>query len=147
MKSWLKVVAVILLVYVHLAGLLMEAPRLNILNETVRALYFHVPMWFGMVLLYLVSMIYSIVYLVKSEQKNDFYSVEFANVGTVFGILGMITGMLWANYTWGTPWHGDPKQKGAAIALLVYFAYFVLRGSLKNEEQRARLSAIYNIFD
>jgi heme exporter protein C len=146
MKSWLKVVAVILLVYVHLAGLLMEAPRLNILNETVRALYFHVPMWFGMVLLYLVSMIYSIVYLVKSEQKNDFYSVEFANVGTVFGILGMITGMLWANYTWGTPWHGDPKQKGAAIALLVYFAYFVLRGSLKNEEQRARLSAIYNIF-
>ena len=146
MKGWVKIIAVALIVYVHIAGMLMEAPRLDILNETVRALYFHVPMWFGMVLLYLVSMIYSIVYLAKSEQKNDFYSVEFANVGTVFGILGMITGMLWANYTWGTPWHGDPKQKGAAIALLIYFAYFVLRGSLSNHEQRARLSAIYNIF-
>jgi heme exporter protein C len=54
--------------------------------------------------------------------------------------------MIWANYTWGAPWHGDPKQIGAAIALLVYFAYFVLRGSFDNQEQRARLSSIYNIF-
>jgi heme exporter protein C len=54
--------------------------------------------------------------------------------------------MIWANYTWGSPWHGDPKQNGAAIALLVYLAYFVLRGSIENEDQRARLSAVYNIF-
>lgn len=146
MKSWLKILAVILLLYVHLAGMLMDAPRLNILNETVRALYFHVPMWFGMVLLYLLSVYYAIRNLRTPLREYDVKSVEFANVGTAFGILGMITGMLWANYTWGSPWHGDPKQKGAAIALLVYFAYFVLRGSLDNEEQRARLSSIYNIF-
>src|SRR5688572_3911877 len=144
--SWWKILAVILIGYVHIAGLLMEAPRLNILNETVRALYFHVPMWFGMVLLYLLSVFYAIKYLRNPFHHDDVKSVEFANVGTAFGILGMITGMLWANYTWGSPWHGDPKQKGAAIALLVYFAYFVLRGSLDNHEQRARLSSIYNIF-
>jgi heme exporter protein C len=144
--SWWKILAIVLLVYVHIAGLLLEAPRLNILNETVRALYFHVPMWFGMVLLYLLSVYYAIRYLRNPLHHDDTKSVEFANVGTAFGILGMITGMLWANYTWGSPWHGDPKQKGAAIALLVYFAYFVLRGSLGNEEQRARLSSIYNIF-
>jgi heme exporter protein C len=54
--------------------------------------------------------------------------------------------MLWANYTWGSPWHGDPKQIGAAISLLVYLAYFVLRSSVENEEQRGRLAAVYNIF-
>jgi heme exporter protein C len=146
MKSWLKITAVVLLVYVHTAGLLMDVPRLNILNETVRALYFHVPMWFGMVLLYLYSVYYAIKYLRNPIHGYDVKSVEYANVGTAFGILGMITGMLWANYTWGSPWHGDPKQNGAAIALLVYLAYFVLRASLENEEQRARLSAVYNIF-
>lgn len=146
MKSWLKVIAVVLLVYVHVAGLLMEVPRLNILNETIRALYFHVPMWFGMVLLYGYSVYYSIKYLRNPISGYDVKSVEYANVGTAFGILGMVTGMLWANYTWGSPWHGDPKQNGAAIALLVYLAYFVLRASLENEEQRARLSAVYNIF-
>jgi heme exporter protein C len=144
--GWWKILAVVLLVYVHLGGLLFEAPRLNILNETVRALYFHVPMWFGMVLLYLISVYYAIKYLRNPLHEYDVKSVEYANVGTAFGILGMITGMLWANYTWGSPWHGDPKQKGAAIALLVYLAYFVLRGSLDNEEQRARLSSVYNIF-
>lgn len=146
MKTWLKITAVLLVVYVHVGGLLFEVPRLNILNETVRALYFHVPMWFGMVLLFLVSVFYSILYLRKPSRALDIKSMEYANVGLTFGILGMITGMLWANFTWGTPWHGDPKQNGAAIALLVYLAYFILRGSIQNEEQKARLSAVYNVF-
>lgn len=146
MKNLYKYLAVALLVYIHLGGLLLEAPRLNILNETVRALYFHVPMWFGMVLLYSISVYYAIKFLRNPLSDFDLKSVEYANVGTSFGILGILTGMLWANYTWGSPWHGDPKQNGAAIALLVYLAYFVLRGSVDNEEQRARLSAVYNIF-
>jgi len=146
MKNLYKYFAVAILMFVHLGGLLLEAPRLNILNETVRALYFHVPMWFGMVLLYSVSVYYAIKFLRNPLSDFDIKSVEYANVGTVFGILGILTGMLWANYTWGSPWHGDPKQNGAAIALLVYLAYFVLRGSVDNEEQKARLSAVYNIF-
>lgn len=146
MKTWLKILAVVLMIYVHLAGMLGSVPRLDILNETVRALYFHVPMWFGMVFLFTLSVYQAVLYLRKPSAETDRKSVEYANVGLIFGILGMITGMLWANYTWGSPWHGDPKQNGAAIALLVYLAYFVLRGSLENHEQRARLSAVYNIF-
>lgn len=146
MKNLYKYIAVAILIFVHLGGLLLDAPRLNILNETVRALYFHVPMWFGMVLLYSISVYYAIKFLRNPLSDFDIKSVEYANVGTTFGILGILTGMLWANYTWGSPWHGDPKQNGAAIALLVYLAYFVLRGSVDNEEQKARLSAVYNIF-
>lgn len=146
MKIWLKITAVILLLYVHLSGILSDVPRLDILNETIRALYFHVPMWFGMVFLFSVSVYYAIRYLRNPLPAYDHKVSEYANVGMAFGILGILTGMLWANYTWGSPWHGDPKQNGAAIALLVYLAYFVLRGSIDNQEQRARLSAVYNIF-
>ena len=146
MKTWVKILAICLLLYVHIGGLLLDVPRLNILNETIRALYFHVPMWFGMVLLFGTSVYYAVRYLRNPSSNFDIRSVEYANVGLVFGILGMITGMLWANYTWGSPWHGDPKQNGAAIALLVYLAYFILRSSIQNEEQKARLSAVYNIF-
>jgi heme exporter protein C len=146
MKRWLKILAVVLLLYVHTAGLLFDVPRLNILNETIRALYFHVPMWFSMVLLFLISLYYAIRYLNKPSADLDRKMSAYANVGFTFGFLGMITGMVWANYTWGRPWHGDPKQIGAAISLLVYLAYFVLRASVDNHEQRARLSAVYNIF-
>jgi heme exporter protein C len=145
-KSWLKITAVLLLVYVHTAGLLADVPRLDILNETIRALYFHVPMWFGMVLLFSISVYHAVRYLRNPTLETDSRSVEFANAGLMFGILGTLTGMIWANYTWGSFWHGDPKQTGAAIALLVYLAYFVLRGSVENNEQKARLSAVYNIF-
>ena len=146
MKNWLKIAAFLLLIFVHIGGLIFEVPRMPILNETIRSLYFHVPMWFGMTLFYILSIYYAIRYLKQPLQNFDVRSVEFANVGTAYGILGLLTGMVWANYTWGTPWHGDSKQNGAALTLLVYAAYFVLRGSLKNEEQKARLSAVYNIF-
>ena len=145
-RSWWKIVGALLVVYTLIGGFLFNVPRLNIVNETVRALYFHVPMWFGMVVMFLVSTIYAVRYLKTPSIINDTYSGSFAKVGLVFGLMGIVTGMIWANYTWGSPWHGDPKQNGAAIALLVYFAYFVLRGSVNNHEQKARLSAAYNIF-
>ena len=145
-KTWWKILCVVLLGYTLIGGLLMNVPRLAILNESIRALYFHVPMWFGMTLMFTVSTVYAIRYLRKPDRDLDIISFEFANTGLVFGILGILTGMIWANYTWGSPWSGDPKQNGAAVACLIYLAYFVLRGSLDNAEQRGRLSAVYNIF-
>lgn len=145
-ENWYKAIAIVILFYVHFAGIMFEVPRQFILNETIRALYFHVPMWFGMMFLTTVSVVFAILYLAKPSIERDHKSVEFANVGLVFGCLGLVTGMLWATYTWGVPWHNDPKQIYSAISLLIYLAYFVLRASLSNEEQRGRLSAVYNIF-
>ncbi|MEX2363326.1 MAG: ABC transporter permease, partial [Balneolaceae bacterium] len=34
----------------------------------------------------------------------------------------------------------------AALALMIYVAYFVLRSAFDDEEKRAKLSAVYNIF-
>ena len=129
-----------------IGGFLFEVPRLHILNESIRNTHFHVPMWFAMIILMTVSVIYSIKYLSSNEIKHDFYAVEFANAGILFGILGLITGMIWAKYTWGEAWSGDAKQNNTAIALLIYLAYLVLRNSLNDQGQRARISSIYNIF-
>lgn len=145
-KRWWKIFTAILLIYVVYAGLLFDVPRLVILNETIRVLHFHVPMWFGMILILLASVVYAVKYLLNPSAKNDIYSVELANIGVLFGVLGIVTGMIWANYTWGEPWSNDPKQNASAIGLLIYFAYFVLRGSIEDETTKARISAIYNIF-
>lgn len=116
------------------------------LYHSIRNLFFHVPMWFGMMILFTTSTIYAILYLMKPQSKYDIYSVEYARTGLVFGVLGIITGAIWANFQWGAPWSSDPKQNGAAIALLIYFAYFVLRGSLTDDEKKARIGGVYNIF-
>lgn len=132
--------------YTVIAGLLLRAPRLPILNETVRNLHFHVPMWFGMIILFGFSVAYAIKYLSSKNLEYDILSKELAETGVLFGILGIVTGMIWANFTWGEPWSNDPKQNASAVALLIYFALIILRGSLNDDHQRARISAVYNVF-
>jgi heme exporter protein C len=116
------------------------------MGESIRNYFFHVPMWFGMMVLLTTSFVYSIKYLRNPTAVNDYNAEEFARTGTVFGFLGIVTGAIWANYQWGAPWSSDPKQNGAAIALLTYLAYFILRGSMIDEEKKARIGAVYNIF-
>src|SRR5690606_10379339 len=118
-----------------IGGLLFTVPRLPILNETIRVLHFHVPMWFGMLFLFLASVVQAVRYLANGNASHDIMSSQLAIVGVIFGVLGMVTGMFWATFTWGEPWSSDPKQNASAIGLLIYFAYFILRGSLQDEQQ------------
>lgn len=122
-------------------------PFLNVLEETIRNLYFHVPMWFGMMGLLGISVFFSIQHL-RQPTKGiyDIKARSFATAGVVFGLLGVSTGALWAWYTWGAPWSFDVKQNSSAVALLIYLAYFVLRSSFDDTDKRARVAAIYNIF-
>jgi len=145
-KSWWKILAVCLLVYTFTAGFLIPVPEIGILDQSIRNLFFHVPMWFGQIILLTVSLIYSIKYLRKPDLKSDIYAVAFARTGIVMGMLGLATGAIWANYTWGAPWSSDPKQNAAAVALLIYLAYLVLRNSIPDIDKRARIGAVYNIF-
>ena len=145
-KNWWKIVSVVFVLFAINAGFLIPVPVLPILHETIRNLFFHVCMWFAMIIILLVSLIYSVKYLSKQNQEFDIVASEAANVGLFMGVLGITTGMLWAKYTWGDWWVNDPKLNGAAITLLIYLAYFVLRGSIEDEEKRAKVSAVYNIF-
>ena len=143
---WWKVLVVTTIIYTLIAGLMFGVPRLPILHETIRNLYFHVPMWMAMLTVFVISVFYSIRYLATEKEKYDLIAVECVNTGMIFYALGLLTGMVWAKYTWGAFWSGDPKQNSAAIAFLLYCAYLVLRNSIDEEQKRAKISAIYNIF-
>lgn len=145
-QSWWKFLSFVLLSYTLIAGFLGGVPEKPILNESIRNLYFHVAMWFSMMIFFIVSLVYSIRYLRSGKPIHDIYALEFANAGIVFGMLGLITGAVWAKYTWGDYWSNDPKQLGAAIAILIYLAYLVLRNSMTDLDKRARIAAVYNIF-
>ncbi|GAB5538611.1 MAG: hypothetical protein Salg2KO_07140 [Salibacteraceae bacterium] len=129
-----------------IAGFLVDVPRLDILNETIRNLFFHVTSWFAMVFLFIASFFYSIRYLRSGLDRDDRLAKLFAQTGMVFGVAGLVTGMLWAKYTWGAFWVPDPKLNGAAISLLAYLAYAVLRNSLTDPIMKGKVSAVYNIF-
>jgi len=121
-------------------------PFRNILGETIRNTYYHVPLWMAMFIILTAGMVMSVRYLWKANPDDDRKAMALTNVGLLLGILGLITGAIWAKYTWGKFWSWDVKQNMTAIALLIYGAYFVLRGSFEDPEKKSKVSAVYNIF-
>ena len=140
-----KTLCIILLAYTVSAGILFDVPGLPILNETIRVLYFHVPMWFTMIFLLFLSSINAYKFISSGDLYYDLKSYNYAKIGVFFGVLGIISGMIWAKYTWGTFWTNDPKLNGSAVGLLIYFSYFVLRNSVEDESKKGKISSVYNI--
>lgn len=121
-------------------------PFRNILGETIRNTYFHVSLWLAMMIIFIAAVVYSIRHLRTLSLDYDYWASSLTAVGLLLGGLGLFTGGIWAQYTWGTFWSWDIKQFTTLIALLIYLAYFVLRRAFPDEAQRARISAVYNIF-
>lgn len=145
-KLWWKILSGILLLYSVIVGFMISVPDLHPIHQSIRNLFFHVPMWFTMFTLFVISFIYSLRYLRGFRLKHDLVAAEAANTGIFFGVLGLITGMIWAKFTWGTFWTLDPQLNGAGVSMLIYLAYAILRNSLDEEQKRAKVAAVYNIF-
>jgi heme exporter protein C len=145
LRNFWKPLSILLLVYAIVAGFSISIPDTNI-GDTLRNVFYHVGMWFALLALMTSSFIHSIRYLSKGQMIDDSKANEGVLVGLFFGILGIITGMIWATFTWGVPWTNDPHLNGAAVSLLVYFAYQVLRSAVPDAEKKARVAAVYNIF-
>jgi heme exporter protein C len=143
---WWKILSILILLYVIIIGLTGDVPDLENLHQTIRNLYFHVCMWFVMITLLSVSFVNSLLYLSGNKSINDIRATEGVNVGLLFGVLGIITGMIWAKYSWTHWWMNDPKLNGAAVGILIYLAYTILRNSIEDTDKKARISAVYNVF-
>ncbi len=155
---------VLLLLYGLIYGLTASLPELPLLQQSSRSVFYHVPMWFSMVVLMGISVVYSIRHLRAIDpdspkpalaRRYDAGAVSAAQVGIMFNALGLLTGMVWSRVSWGenTPssafsawWVWDPIQVCALIAFLIYLAYFLLRSSFTDGETKGRVAAVYNIF-
>ncbi len=117
-----------------------------ILEETIRNTYYHVPLWFAMMIVLLYAAFKSYRYLRTKNSKDDSYANSATAVGLILGLFGLATGAIWAKFTWGEYWSGDVKQNMTAIFLLIYGAYFVLRSAIDDDQRSATLAGAYNIF-
>lgn len=143
---WWKLAGLALVLYSVIAGQLITVPALSVIHETIRNLFYHVCMWFAMFTMFGTSLVYSIRYLSGFKPQHDIMASESVYNGLFFGTMGLTTGMIWAKFTWGDFWTNDPQLNGAAVSMMAYLAYAVLRSSIDEKSMRARISAVYNIF-
>ncbi len=121
-------------------------PYRNKLHETIRNTFFHIAIWFAMFILLIIALVYSIRYLSSKDLAYDYRAAAFTNVSIFFGIIGLASGAVWAKFTWGAFWTADVKLNMAAISVLIYAAYWMLRSSIRDVDAKARVAAAYNIF-
>jgi heme exporter protein C len=112
--------------------------------------YFHVPSAYAMYVGFTISAVSSAVYLAKHDERWDAFAVAGAEVGSLFCVIVLVTGPLWARKAWGTFWTWDPRLTTTLLAGMVFFAYLVLRsfGSVGEVEKRfAAGLAVFGLLD
>jgi heme exporter protein C len=115
-------------------------------SDTARIMFFHVPIAELSSIAFFASMVYAIHYLRRREWVADLKSVCAAEMGLVLAALATLTGSVFAASNWNSFWNWDPRETSIVVLLMIYGAYFGLRASIDDEERRATLAAVYNIF-
>ena len=85
--------------------------------------------------------------LVTRNERYDLESYTGIHQGTIFGVLTLVTGSIWAKASWGVWWTWSSNQLVLFLVLfLFYCAYFMLRFSIEPGARRERISAVYALF-
>jgi heme exporter protein C len=139
--------ATLALVTTALALVFFVAPNDADQGFSQRIFYFHVSIAFTAYLCFALAAWKALVHLWKRDPAADLESYVAVHQGVIFGVLVLVTGSIWAKYSWGHWWLWSENQLVLFLVLfLFYAAYFMLRFSIDPGPQRANLSAVYALF-
>jgi heme exporter protein C len=114
-------------------------------GDVQRIMYVHVPSAWLAYGAFFVTLIGSVLYLVRRDLRFDRIAAASAEIGLLFTGLAILTGAIWGKATWGKWWDWDPRLTTTAILFVIYAGYLLLRQSLVDRQRRARLAAVFGI--
>jgi len=131
------------------AALLYAKPATNLAGTeqiAQRIFYLHIGSVVGAFIAFLLSLIGSIVYLIKRDLDWDRVTQASVEIGIILGASTTLAGAIWSKPTWNTYWTWDPRITTTTMTLLLYIAYLLFRNGIDNRQTRARFSSIYALF-
>jgi heme exporter protein C len=126
-RLFLPLTLVVAAMFAYAPIMIANAPIESTMFLVQKIFYFHVPSWFVMFSGAFLCAGASVRYLAKGSRSADHYAVAGAELAVVFGLMGLITGPLWARKAWGVWWEWDVKLTLALIVWLTFVAYLLLR--------------------
>ena len=111
--------------------------------SAARIIAFHLPMAWLCTLWFIVSAVYAVRYLRSRRLEDDVASAGAAGIGLLCCVLATASGSVFAHTQWGSWWNWDPRETSIFYLLLIYGAYFALRGSVEDVGRRATFSGVY----
>ena len=107
--------------------------------------YFHVPSAYAMYLSGVVCLVASAAYLLKLTDRWNALAQAGAECATVFGLMVLTSGPLWAKKAWGVYWVWDPRLTTSLLSVLVYVAVVVLRTFAGTGEAEKKFAAALGV--
>lgn len=115
------------------------------MGETVRLMYVHVPAAWWAMGTYVIMAVAALGTLVWRHPLADVTMKAAALVGAAFTFLGLVTGMLWGQPTWGTFWVWDGRLTSFLILFLVYLGLIAVWRTSEDPGRAARLVAVLTL--
>ena len=111
-----------------------------------RIFYLHVPIALTSYVFLLLGAFFAARYLLRRDPLDDLRSYVAIHQGVILGTLVLISGPIWAKVSWGVWWDWSDRQLNVFLVLFLYYcAYFMLRFSVDEGEQRMSYSAVYTL--
>ncbi|MDG2260803.1 MAG: cytochrome c biogenesis protein CcsA [Actinomycetota bacterium] len=135
------------LIVVLVTGLITSPKDAN-QGEAVRLLYVHVPMIWIAYGSFIITAVYSGLFVAKAASRPDLgrhldrVAGSAAEVGVVFTGLTLVSGALWGRITWGVYWQWDARLTTTVLMFVTYLGYLALRKLPADPYVRSRRAAI-----
>ncbi|HVL48648.1 MAG TPA: cytochrome c biogenesis protein CcsA [Candidatus Thermoplasmatota archaeon] len=146
-RTVLVAVAVVAML-AHVVLALVVAPQAKgfVAPVTQRIFYFHVPSaWIGY-LAFAVTAFASARFLHAPAARWDHLARSSAEVGTVFSVVALVTGLAWSRLEFaGYDPFTDAKVITLVVLILAYLAYLSLRAGVADDDRRGRLAAVFGL--
>ena len=103
------------------------APYESTMGLVQKIFYYHAPSWFVMFTAVFICGIASLMYLFKRRPQLDRIAASAGELAVVFGLLGLVTGPLWARKAWGVWWQWDARLTMALLVEMIFVGYLIVR--------------------
>lgn len=104
----------------------LETPIESELGTAQKIFYFHLPMAWGLMLFALISGVAAAIQLARRSQRAEDVAKSAGELSAVLGLGALVSGSIWGNASWGTPWTGDARLVTTALLELVVVAYLIV---------------------
>lgn len=121
------------------------APVEEVMGIVQKIFYFHVPSAMAMYAGVAMCSVASLVYLFTSKPGWDAASRVGAEMATLFCVIVLVTGPIWARQAWGAAWVWDPRLTGVAVLGLILASYHLVRAVGENSAPARRLAAVLGV--
>jgi heme exporter protein C len=140
------IIAIICLVNLISAYLIFfYAPTEATFGDVYRIFYFHVPSAWVSYLAFGVTLLGSVMFLLRKNYKWDMTAEASSRLGITFCGVALLGGSIWAKMTWGSYWNWDPRETTTLILLVTYATYLSFRMAIEDREKKATLSAVLGV--